>query len=306
MIILVYHNVLDHMPGAFHMLTRKESLSAREFEKQIDDIAQRLRIVPLAEIARAMRDHEAMPNACAITFDDGGLGGYRYAAPLLENRKLPATFFLVTNRPGANVQDTFDRIEALLWLTKRDALDLSSTGEGVFSLACDECKVRAYGMISKRLRVAARSERERLLDAASDALDVAESDVAVYLAHEAYQSMTWEQARDLARRGFDIGSHTRTHVSASALSDAELEDEIGGSYRDIVEQIEPHPPEIAFAYPFGKEKHVSQAAVAAVRKAGYACAFAAGDISESNADVFRIRRMPYKYARELSRRPTAR
>ena len=301
MIIFAYHNVLEHTPGAFHMLTRKESTAARAFEKQIDDVAARLRVVPLAELARATREGRTMPDACAITFDDGGLGGYRYAAALLEKRTLPATFFLVTNRPGRDVQDAFDRLEALLWLTKRDALDLSASGEGVLSLACDECKVRAYGTIAKRLRVAGRAERDRLLETAACGLDVPESDVTGYLSHEAYQSMTWAQARELAQRGFAIGSHTRTHVSASALSEPELEDEIGGSYRDIVEQIGQNPREIAFAYPFGKEKHISEAAVDAARKAGYMCAVIGGGVRDANVDVFRLPRTRYKYAKKVSR-----
>lgn len=44
----------------------------------------------------------------------------------------------------------------------------------------------------------------------------------------------------------------------------------------------------------------------AVRKAGYGCAVTVGGINGAGTDVFHMRRMVYKYARKLSRRPPAR
>lgn len=305
MIVVTYHNVLGRMPGAFGMLARKEWLALREFAKQVSAIATRYRVVPLPEIVRAVKEGKIITDACAITFDDGCLGAYRYAAPLLEERGLPATFFVVTGRLGQEgrvTQDPFDRLEAVLRLTKNEAVDLSQLGEGRVPLERDDCKVSCYALLSKRLRIASASERQQLLDLLRAAVDVAEADIEAYLSHEAYQSMTWDDVRDLARRGFGFGSHSRTHVAVSRLDTSGLEDEVAGSCQDLIEHLGAAAGDMGFAYPFGKAKHMSGAAVEAVRRAGYACALTMErGRNGPPADVYRMRRMVYKDLRKLDR-----
>ena len=303
MIVLAYHNVLAHSPGAFNMLARKEWLPLRAFEKQLDAIATHYRVVPLADVASAMREGRALPDACALTFDDGNLGAYRYAAPLLEARGLPATFFVVTGRlEDGESHDAFDRLEAALALTERDALDLSSIGEGVLASDCDGCKLRCYERLSKRLRDASPADRARLFDALADAADVPDAGLAQYLSHEAYQSITWDDARDLVHRGFAVGSHGRTHVALSRLDGAVLSSEVQGSYRALSEAIGADQREFAFSYPFGRAKHMSEAAIASVREAGYTCALTMEPgANAAGGDLFVMRRMVYKGLKKLGR-----
>jgi len=96
------------------------------------------------------------------------------------------------------------------------------------------------------------------------------------------ESNTWDQAAgaralpllavaDLLRcrdAGIAVGSHTRTHRSLPNLDDAQLNDEVGGSVRDL-EAVGLGPVE-AFAYPFGE--HDARARRAA-KAAGITVAF---------------------------------
>jgi peptidoglycan/xylan/chitin deacetylase (PgdA/CDA1 family)/predicted ATP-grasp superfamily ATP-dependent carboligase len=53
----------------------------------------------------------------------------------------------------------------------------------------------------------------------------------------ALRPLTWDDLAALAEQGWEIGSHSRTHPLLSALADAEIEDELGGSREEIVSRL---------------------------------------------------------------------
>ncbi len=98
--------------------------------------------------------------------------------------------------------------------------------------------------------------------------------------------MSAEDIRAWASRGIEFGAHSRTHPDLRRLSPAELEDEIGGSRRDLEEIV--GAPAVAFAYPFGYQ---SADAVAAARK-HYPWAFiAGGGLNTPKTDSHLLRRV---------------
>jgi peptidoglycan/xylan/chitin deacetylase (PgdA/CDA1 family) len=76
--------------------------------------------------------------------------------------------------------------------------------------------------------------------------------------------LSWEQLARLARAGWEIGSHTRTHPRLTLLADAPLAEELDGSRRDCEREL-PHPC-TSIAYPYGD---VDARVVAAAKRAGY-------------------------------------
>ncbi|HUR27582.1 MAG TPA: polysaccharide deacetylase family protein [Planctomycetota bacterium] len=73
------------------------SIDAVSFARHVDFLASgKVRVVPLAEI-EAARDAD---DVVAITFDDGLVNFENEAWPLLAERGLPATLFVVTGRVG--------------------------------------------------------------------------------------------------------------------------------------------------------------------------------------------------------------
>ena len=304
MIIVNYHKVLAHRPSAFNMLVRQEWTLQKDFERQMADVSERYQVVALSEITNAIREGRSLPDACAITFDDGYAGVYEYALPVLERLGLPATLFVVTGyvseqrRPGP---DRFDRLEALAQLTAERSIDLADCGFGVVSLACDACKVafvKKYKRHTNSISPAAHGAIDQRIN---ERLGVAEERVAEYLSHEAYRMMDWGQITGLASRGFAVGSHTRTHASLSALDEPALLDEIGGSFEELATRLGDR--DLPFAYPYGKLLHMSPAAVAAVQEAGYSCGLTT--IKGPNAadtDLFELRRVAYKYVKRSAAR----
>ena len=86
-----------------------------------------------------------------------------------------------------------------------------------------------------------------------------------------YAFLSWEEVRDLDRRGFSIGSHTVNHPILTTISPSELDLELGESKSCIERELGKPCP--WFAYPNGGSAHFSPEAVAAVKRAGYRIAF---------------------------------
>jgi peptidoglycan/xylan/chitin deacetylase (PgdA/CDA1 family) len=82
-------------------------------------------------------------------------------------------------------------------------------------------------------------------------------------------TLSWDAIAELAQRGFEVGSHTKTHPHLTALSDAELRTELDESREQLEEVLGSRCR--FFAYPYGE--HDERVRFAA-RRAGYEGAFA--------------------------------
>ncbi|NUO82083.1 polysaccharide deacetylase family protein [candidate division KSB1 bacterium] len=296
MLIVNYHNVLAHSPSALNARLRKEWDTQAEFDRQIAELAARFEIVPLQSIVTAIQNGEQLDGVCAITFDDGCFGAYQYGKPVLERYRATATFFIITQRvrgTPAACPGYFDRLEALLALTTQACLDLSDFDFGAFSLQEDEDKLAFYKIFRRRIKVTPAEMKARIDASLHEQLKVSAAMLADYLRHEAYQTMSWEEIEDLQRNGHEIGGHTRTHPPLSQIAATELDSEIHGCHADLQERLGARA--FPFAYPFGKPKHISEAAVAAVQSAGFSCAVTmkeGGNTATTN--LFKLRRISFE------------
>ena len=76
--------------------------------------------------------------------------------------------------------------------------------------------------------------------------------------------MSAEQAKDLASRGHEVGSHTMSHADLSRLPEDRAREEIEGSRRALEDVLS--VPVTAIAYPFGRHADATRAIA---REAGY-------------------------------------
>jgi peptidoglycan/xylan/chitin deacetylase (PgdA/CDA1 family) len=88
-------------------------------------------------------------------------------------------------------------------------------------------------------------------------------------------TMNWDELRELARRGVEIGSHTVTHPHLTRLSDAEIERELADSRAEIEDEL--GRPCMLLAYPYGEHDARVQAIA---RRCNYEAAFALWEGSE--------------------------
>lgn len=62
--------------------------------------------------------------------------------------------------------------------------------------------------------------------------------------------LDWESLGSLAAEGLELGAHSRSHADLRMLSDAQLTDEIEGSFEDIARETGTKAS--GFAYPYGR------------------------------------------------------
>ena len=93
--IIVYHSIAD--PHA--RVLRKLSLPVALFERQLAYLRKHgFQSMDLHDIQHFLRDGRSLPpKALAITFDDGYLGNWVYAFPLLKRYGMKVTVFVATD-----------------------------------------------------------------------------------------------------------------------------------------------------------------------------------------------------------------
>lgn len=96
-VILCYHSITGRTNNSLHDGPNLHVCRDR-FAAQLDFLQRRYRVIPLREYLRARKEGGALPHYSVIlTFDDGYRNFLTIAAPLLAERSMPATVFLITD-----------------------------------------------------------------------------------------------------------------------------------------------------------------------------------------------------------------
>ncbi len=102
-------------------------------------------------------------------------------------------------------------------------------------------------------------------------------------------ALTWDDVRELARLGFEIGSHTVNHARLSSCDPVSLEHELRDSRKRL--EVETGREVTFFSFPFGKPGDCSYKIRQEIAASGYCCNFSAhGGLTGPDADPFDIQR----------------
>jgi|SRR5579871_262298 len=180
--------------------------------------------------------------AVSITLDDGSLNQFRVAAPIFDSLGLPATFFIITGEvPGAQYHGTFvgRPVQEIIDETAR----VPTNRDNFFERAS------AIGFLGLQGTLAFHTQAGSIYDEQHDLAK------ACQIIDEAYAKarqgafpprgernppgshVTWDELRELAKRGHEIASHTVTHPRLAALDDANLIYELERSREEILHQL---------------------------------------------------------------------
>ncbi len=113
--VLMYHEVapraaLDALAGK---MQRGYIAELDEFARQMQWLADHgFRAISLEQMLAPASGVDA-GRSVVITFDDGYLGNYRHAAPILRQHRFTATFFVVSNKIGADAMMTWAQLREM-------------------------------------------------------------------------------------------------------------------------------------------------------------------------------------------------
>jgi peptidoglycan/xylan/chitin deacetylase (PgdA/CDA1 family) len=211
-VVLCYHNVVSEesavTAGTGHHITQER------FRDQMRWLAAHYAVVPLRELVARMHAGNTLHRTAAITFDDAYRGVFDYACPVLDDFRLPATVFVITDAPAAGEPFWWDHPAAVRQAggpaSQRWLEDLRGDGR----------------LILQDLGVTALISMPRMTRPAD-----------------------WDTIRGAVHAGLDLGVHSATHRALPRLSDDELRAEMVGS-RGTLARRTGVTAEL-FAYPYG-------------------------------------------------------
>jgi peptidoglycan/xylan/chitin deacetylase (PgdA/CDA1 family) len=102
--------------------------------------------------------------------------------------------------------------------------------------------------------------------------------------------MDWDNVRKLQALGFEIGSHTDTHLDMATADPESVRADLALSKRKLSEALGTSVR--LFAYPFGGREHISALGRELVREAGFVCCVSChGGVNSATPDPFDLNRI---------------
>src|SRR6185436_15463159 len=213
-LVIGYHRVVEDFEAESTVEMPSMLTSVAMFERHLECLARSFRFVSLDEIGdRLLNGLPFTEPVAAITFDDGYQDVYELALPILERKGVPAAMFVVTDLVGRPAWQIHDKLYHLVakafrcWDDPRSELAALLGQLGLPAHYFTRRSVIATPMtaVSAFLPELPQSDIRRLMSGL-------ESSVGNGF-HNVPLTVTWEMIADMRRRGFTVGSHTRTHVS---------------------------------------------------------------------------------------------
>ena len=194
--------------------------------------------------------------AIALTYDDSTINQFRIALPLMNERGLPGTFFIITGQiPGSRNMPTF--VGRAMMEILRESATLPTDKENVF----ERTSVLAYlGTIQRLPEVTAsnldpqRSIRTGNFDAINTALEKLRAtgqtyavDAIPYVPVRSEEAglprsdepggLTWGEFRRAAAQGHEFANHSVSHARLLALDGPNILYEVDKAQEDIKAQL---------------------------------------------------------------------
>ncbi len=244
-----------------HSTSDPSLFSARPetFARQVEMLRRCYAPVSMRDVLAAQAGERPLPpRAVLVTFDDAYRDFAQQAWPILRRAGVPVTLFVATGFPGAQRAFWWDQLShAVATGTQREPL---SGPWGRLSLNSPAARSRALRVLKQHVKSLPHGAALACVDRLS-----AQLRPATELRSEV---LDWDELRELARDGVELGLHTREHALLNRLGPHELSREIGAAWLDLVRNVADPVP--AFAYPAGA---VAEAAQPLLQAAGIRLAF---------------------------------
>lgn len=290
--VINYHRV-DDVEGSEDVDEGCHDATVASFERQVEILSREFNLITLAQLSAHLQDTQRQgtrlpPNPALITFDDGYLDNFEKALPVLERYQAPASFFIATDYLTQRRVFWWDRISYLVKRCRQPRIVIEYPRKLELDMRRD--RAASTETLLDLVKQTHALDLERFLAELTQASGV-EWDATLEKRLADRLLMSWDQVRELKRRGMDVGSHTRTHRVLGTLRSSELESELCGSRDDLEREL--GVPVSAIAYPVGPPiAHVPELR-RAVQAAGYQVGFSYGTGFQSlrRIDPFDVRRM---------------
>ncbi len=283
LLVVSYHRVVEDFAAERSRGIPGLLVSTVTLEQHLRELARRYEIVTLGKALRELGSRAKGSDLAVITFDDGYADVAELGLPVLQRLGMPATVFLPTGFVGTERRRLHDRIFAGL-------VDLLAPGGDPERLRGENREplltLLERGLDSSRIvdvLLAAVPERQllRIVEDLERVSGRREADLP-----PGSRLLDWQQVRDLAGSGMDLGTHTIHHRVLPHLTRDELRTELEIPRQTIRERA--GVESLDFAYPNG---WYNRAVIAEIVATGYRSAVTTeARYNGPGGDPFRIGR----------------
>ena len=263
-----------------------QTISARIFREQLDYLAARYHLVPLSFLGELLASGKRLPAGLAvITIDDGYSDAYKIAFPLLRERKIPATLFVVTDFVDQKTWLWPDKLRYLTSITQKQVLEQKIDGRSLrFELNGRASREEAARRINSLLKQMADEAKENAINEIASALAV---ELPAAPPPE-YGPISWEQAREMDSAGTEIGSHTVSHPILTNIEGERLRRELTASKSRLESMLDRSVD--LFCYPNGD---LNESIRRETERAGYRCAVTTEQgLNDGHSNPLALMRIP--------------
>jgi peptidoglycan/xylan/chitin deacetylase (PgdA/CDA1 family) len=252
------------------------------FAGQLRYLKRHYRVVSLQQMIRELQEPATQDQGVAVTFDDGYLGTYTEAFPVLKEYAIPATVYLTAGSVESGELAWYDRI-FLRFQRAAAEVTVSLDTERSFRLTDFASRVDAATTVVMYLRTLPDGARQRWCESFENATPAPHTELCGSM-------MNWDQAREMRRAGITFGCHTMTHPVLSRLPLDALQREVAESKRLIENRLDTIVED--FAFPFGKPRDCGTIGAELLSGEGFRTAMTTIlGVNEPETDRFRLRRM---------------
>ena len=183
--------------------------------------------------------------AVSLTYDDGSINQVKYALPIMERLRIPATFFVITGGiPGSKYHGRFIG-RPVKTIIKESAT--IPTNDQNFLERCSAGGYLGYkSTITYVTRAASAYDNPKRKDRAFKIMDTLYQKVRAGEFEKGYQpcdevlqedGLTWEDLKNYGSRGYEIASHSITHASMPGLDSVNIAYELEKSKEEIKDKM---------------------------------------------------------------------
>ncbi len=285
--IYLFHGVVDRKNIGVKNYTNKH-IHINKFKKILKNLKNKGQAISMDDIVNLKKNKIDFPDySYAITFDDGYYNNYSFAAPILNDLNVPATFYVTTDFIANNSMSWIDMIE--------DSISKLKFRQKIFyknfkskNLISKKNKIRFLNFLRKEIKT------DNKIDPYKEVRNIAKNNNIILktsLNNIFDKKMTWDNLNKISSdKKFIVGGHGKTHRILSYLNNDDVKNEIKNSINLINKKLSIKVKH--FSYPEGLNFCFGKREISILKKNGIKCSPSAVDgINKIKEDLFNLKRI---------------